>query len=298
MWPTKSIQFGGKFYTFEGSEVVRDWNVCVAPEPTFNIIGVQLELPPQKVGNRRASQFRAEAMSLLVDRAYYPAKPWSQPGGEQTDSDDEVAPDEPIPPALEGGELLFFNRDHKRLHTLFHQAREVSFSNAYAKNFVERFCEILVLPTHQVLISANTGGRFQPGSMILEWVVGEDVQPAGERANKNPRRGLGDEEWVADVVILSGELVTTMFEVKTDKGGVSQNKEQMAGLFRDGQSTILGIVVEPAGFHINLFVADPQERIIRHHILRDIPLEKDVEEGLTKLAELIIYFNNMVTTSS
>ena len=121
VWPIKSIQFGGKFYTFEGSEVVRDWNVCVAPEPTFNIIGVQL---PQKVRSRRASQFRAEAMSLLVDRAYSPAEPWSQPGdGGQKDSDDEVAPDEPIPPALEGEELLFFNRDHQRLHTLFHQAR-------------------------------------------------------------------------------------------------------------------------------------------------------------------------------
>ena len=88
--------------------------------------------------------------------------------------------------------------------------------------------------------------------------MGEDVQPAGERPNNNPRRGLGDEEIVADVVILSGELVTTVFEVKTEKGGVSQNKEQMAGLFRDGQRTILGIEVEPHGFHINLFVADHQ----------------------------------------
>ena len=159
-----------------------------------------------------------------------------------------------VPPALEGEELLFFNQEHQRLHTLFHQAREASFSNAYGKSFVKSVCEILVLPTH----NTNPRGRFQPGSMTLEWVVGEDVQPAGERPNNNPRRGLGDEEIVADVVILSGELVTTVFEVKTEKGGVSQNKEQMAGLFRDGQRTILGIEVEPHGFHINLFVADHQ----------------------------------------
>ena len=127
--------------------------------------------------------------------------------------------------------------------------------------------------------------------------MGEDVQPAGEQPNKNPRRWLGDEERVADVVILSGGLVTTVFEMKTEKGGVSQNKEQMEGLLRDGQSTILGIVVEPGGFHLNLFVSHPQQKILRHYILRDIPLKKDVGQGLTKLAQLIIYFNNVVSTT-
>ena len=224
-------------------------------------------------------------MSLLVDKTYSPVEAWSQPGDSgQNDSDDEVAPDEPIPPALEGEELLFFKRDHQRLHTLFHQAREASFSNAYGKNFIKGFCEILVSPAHQVLISTNPKGRF---SMALEWVVGEDVQPAGERPNKNPRRGLGEDERVADVVILSGKLVTTVFEVKSDKGGVSQNKEQMAGLLQDNQHTILGIVVGPAGCHINLFIAHPQQGIVRHHILRDISLERDVEHELTKLAQLI-----------
>ena len=106
-------------------------------------------------------------------------------------------------------------------------------------------------------------------------------------------RILGEDERVADVVILSGKLVTTVFEVKSDKGGVSQNKEQMAGLLRDNQRTILGIVVEPAGFHINLFIAHPQQGIVRHHILRGISLERDVEHGLTKLAQLTTYFNNM-----
>ena len=126
--------------------------MCVAPEPTFNIIGVELELPPQKVGNRRVSQFRAEAMSFLVDRAYFPVEPWSQPGDggqNDSDSDDDVALDEPVPPALEGEELLFFNRDHQRLHTLFHQARDVSFFPMHmerisSKGFVKSWC---CLPT-------------------------------------------------------------------------------------------------------------------------------------------------------
>ena len=189
VWPAMVVTSTWMMYyslgANEGSEMVRDWNLRVAPEPTFSMVGVRLELPPQKAGSRRASQFRAEAMSLLVDKTYSPVEAWSQPGdGGQNDSDDEVAPDEPIPPALEGEELLFFKRDHQRLHTLFHQAREASFS-------IKSFCEILVSPTHQVLIT-NPKGRFQPGSMALEWVVGEDVQPAGEWPNKNPRRGLGE----------------------------------------------------------------------------------------------------------
>ena len=99
---------------------------------------------------------------------------------------------------------------------------------------------------------------------------------------------------MADVVILSGEIVTTVFEMKSDKGGVSQNKEQMAGLLQDNQRTILGIVVGPAGCHINWFIAHTQQGIICHHILRHISLERDVEHGLTKLAQLITYFNNML----
>ena len=43
VWPIKSLQFGGKIYAFEGSEMVRDWNLRVAPEPTFSMVGVRLE---------------------------------------------------------------------------------------------------------------------------------------------------------------------------------------------------------------------------------------------------------------
>ena len=115
-------------------------------------------------------------------------------------------------------------------------------------------------------------------------MVGEvDPQP-GERPNKHPRRGLGDEERVADVVILEGKLVTTVFEIKSDRGGVSQNKEQMAGLLQRGQAAILGIVLEPGAFHLNLFVANRHQKIICHHILKDISLER---AGLMKLRERV-----------
>ena len=138
---------------------------------------------------------------------------------------------------------------------------------------------------HEVLHSTNLNGKYQPGSMSLEWVVGEvDPQP-GERPNKHPRRGLGDEVRVADVVILEGKLVTTVFEIKSDRGRVSQNKEQMAGLLQRGQAAILGIVLVPGAFHLNLFVANRHQKIICHHILKDISLERDVEGGLMKLRE-------------
>jgi hypothetical protein len=112
--------------------------------------------------------------------------------------------------------------------------------------------------------------------------------------NKHPRRGLGDEERAVDVVILEGKLVTTVFEIESDRGGVSQNKPQMVGLLQRGQAAILGIVLEPGALNLNLFVANRQQKIIRHHILKDISLGRDVEVGLVKLAKLIIYFNKMV----
>ena len=92
-----------------------------------------------------------------------------------------------------------------------------------------------------MLISTNPNGRYQPGSMSLEWVVGEN-QP-GERSCKARRQCLGVDERVADVIILKGHIITTFFEVKNaPKGGVAQNKEQMAGLLQKGQRAIIGVV--------------------------------------------------------
>jgi hypothetical protein len=68
----------------------------------------------------------------------------------------------------------------------------------------------------------------------------------------------------------------------------------MVGLLQMGQAAILGVGQEPGAFHVNLFVANRQQKIIRHHILKDISLGRDVEVGLVKLAKLIIYFNKMV----
>ena len=178
----------------------------------------------------------------------------------------------------------------------------MSFANAYGKTFVQRFHQILVSPVHKVLLSTNLRGKYQPGSMSLEWVVGEvDPQPhvelsspkdlfpqpsagPGERPNKHCRRWLGDEERVADIVILEGKLVTTVFEIKSDRGGVSPNKEANGGAPAKGPGCILGIVLEPGVFQLNLFVANHQQKIIHHYILKDISLRRG---GLVKLARQI-----------
>lgn len=54
-----------------------------------------------------------------------------------------------------------------------------------------------------------------------------------------------------------------------------------------GQAAILGVGQEPGAFHVNLFVANRQQKIICHHIIKDISLGRDVEVGLVKLAKLI-----------
>ena len=96
-------------------------------------------------------------------------------------------------------------------------------------------------PAHDVLSSINPKGRNQPGSMRLEWVVGEEEQQPGERSKK-PRKFLGCDERVADVIILKGDLVTTV--LSKPGGGFDQNKEQMAGLLQRGQTAILYTYIE------------------------------------------------------
>ena len=159
---------------------------------------------------------------------------------------------------------------------------------------MESFCQLLVSPAHEVLISTNPTGRNQPGSMSLEWVVGEEEQQPGERS-KNPRKFLGCDERVADVIILKGDLVTTVFEIKSKPGGgLDQNKEQMAELLQRGQTAILGFVVDPREIQINLFVANHEQKKLSLHNLEKLSLLSDVGASLEKWASLIMYFNNMV----
>ena len=166
-------------FVFEGSEVVREWRAHVTPQTGFSLAGVILDLPPQKANTTpidyRAFQLKAEAMSLIVAPKYTPVEAWSQEGEcEDNDSGDEAPQDSDVPPALSTEELVIFQRNHRHLHNLYHHARAVSFANAQGKAFVQKFCEALLSPEHQVLISTNPNGQYQPGSMSLQWVVGEN----------------------------------------------------------------------------------------------------------------------------
>ena len=134
-------------YTFLGSEVGKGWNVSLSPKVSFSLGGNKDILPPPKhtsLMENRAFQFRAEAMSLLVDMNYSsPEVRCAQGGPGEKDSDDE-APDDDIPPALEKNEQIIFKYHHQLLHTHFHRAVDVSFADAYGKCFMRSFCEILV----------------------------------------------------------------------------------------------------------------------------------------------------------
>ena len=219
----------------------------------------------------RAFQFKTEAMSLITTEHYTPARAWSQAAGDsEKDSGDEVAPDEEIPPAISSDEQVIFNRDHSRLHQFYHHARKAAFSNAQGKAFIKAFCDMLLTPPHQVLMSTNPNGRLQPGSMSVEWNIGEDWQGESARQVKRQRRALGEER-VADVIIWDGSVVTVVFEIKskTASGGIQQNNEQMAGLLQKGQKVILGVVVQPTAFHLNLFIVNHHKEIVYHYPLKE-----------------------------
>ena len=237
-WPIQALQFGGKTLKFE---VVRDWSVSMVPKTKFQVTGHSLELPPQKRNAmplvNRAFQFKTEAVSLITTEHYTPARAWSQDARDsEKDSGNEVARDEEIPPAIGYDEQVIFNHYLSRLHQLYHHARKAS-SNTQGKAFIKAFCDILLTPPHQVLMSTNPNGRHQPGSMSVEWIIGEDWRGESARHVQRQRRALGEEERVADVIIWDGSVVTVVFEIKSDtaSGGIQQNKEQMAGLLQKGQ---------------------------------------------------------------
>ena len=121
-----------------------------------------------------------------------------------------------------------------------------------------------------MLISTTPNGRHQPGSMSVEWIIGEDWRGESAGHVKRQRRALGEEERVADVIIWDGSVVTVVFEIKSDtaSGGIQQNKEQMAGLLQKGQKVILGVVVQPTAFHLNLFIVNHHKEIVYHYPLK------------------------------
>ena len=275
-----AIQVGDAMFSFEGSVSKRKWSISILPETVLKAEAVVLTSPhPQwSEEQKRKVAFRTESLALLPQTEYSVAQCYSQEeGSRDSDSGDEAPIDRRIPPALDSGELLLFNFHLEELHRYYHQAKEVDMSNAYGKFFVQKLCSLVILPYQpkiQVLHSTNPKGLHQPGSMSLQWVVGGETGEH-ETARKQQRSQLDIKERVADIVVVKEGKVPIVFEVKTKEGGVDQNKEQMAGLLKPGQKTILGVVISPKVVHINLFVVN-QERKRRLGLSRDV---QDVRES-------------------
>ena len=125
---------------------------------------------------------------------------------------------------------------HRKLYTLFNQARRVHFENAYGKLFFMAFCELL-LPNLKCLISTNPKGLHQPGSLCVKWVTpGKDTSGSAVIETAQDR--------VADFVVVNRGFYTVVGKIKgVATGGLYQNLEQMIGLLQKGQKATLGLVV-------------------------------------------------------
>ncbi len=157
----------------------------------------------------------------------------------------------------------------------------------HMENSFLKLCTFL-LPDVLCLISTNPKGFYQPGSLSVEWVT-----PA-----KNTRSESGvvttAQERVADFVVVNQGVYTVVGEIKTEeRGGETQNLEQMVGLFQKDQKVMLGLVVNPTYITPQILVRG-QEKITCYY-LRTLPLDDDdvtLRDSLKQLAEMIVYFNS------
>lgn len=141
-------------------------------KPSFQLPSVQ----NTSIDSNRAAHIHCASIRLLAEREYVQFVPYVQPAASAaSDSDDEGPPDFEIPSVFNDNELFLMMTQHRKLYTLFNQARRVHFENAYGKLFFMAFCELL-LPNLECLISTNPKGLHQPGSLCVKWVTpGKDT---------------------------------------------------------------------------------------------------------------------------
>ena len=139
----------------------------------------------------------------------------------EADSDDDAPRDVEIPPVLDANELTTLSESHKAPYYSYLRALSSSFTNADGKEFVKRFCNFLIPTSYETRYSTNPTGKYQPGSMRIQWVVKGDPSDRQAKipktndatsATNDPTSATNDptsakspndpsEERVADVVI-------------------------------------------------------------------------------------------------
>lgn len=84
-----------------------------------------------------------------------------------------------------------------------------------------------------------------------------------------------------------------MGEIKSSKGGKSQNQEQMIGLWQNGQKVMLRLVVDPIEIVPWVLALDKEKKVLRLHSMKPQPLsDDDISNHLHQFAKNIVSFNS------
>ena len=177
------------------------------------------------------------AITHLASRENMDIVPFVSPARrrvDSSDSDDGVdIPDKERRNPFEPLDFLLLKRTYVTLHKSYWQARDTSFQNAYGKFFFS-----------DSLLSTSSSGMYQPGALKLLWIT--DAPETRGRNNCSVKATLNR---VSDFCVWDSisQIYYIVEEIKSkdDKPALFQTKEQMVGLLKVNQTTLLGLVVWP-----------------------------------------------------
>lgn len=173
-------------------------------------------------------------------------------GGDGSDSDDEPVPYPRDEGAFTEKQLVLVQFCFDNLRIAFKSARSVGFVNCCGKNFFEKLClytnRSCVNECEHLYLLNTSKGNAQPGAFFVKWAVKERLL----RSNSGTKFVEISKERYADGVAyntqtLLYEIVSEIKEDNVQEGedtpttAEAQHNEQMIGLWRPRQQTMLGL---------------------------------------------------------
>lgn len=220
-------------------------------------------------------------------------------GDNSSESGDEVIPDLAIQaafPADEWNAILEKFEDVKENYLI---AKQHSFENHGGKVFMQAFmrfcCCMRPAMEKAVNISTASSGEHQPGcTRFIKRTVRS--QPSSNRSTPGEEGDVQtcdiDEpcKRYTDVSHWAMDRYTTAVEVERDEPAEDQTTEQMFGLFRGNQNSMLGMIVKPNGLQIK-FVRNFAGHVTLSTLEHDMSfLENTTFMVMAKLCIAFFYF--------
>ena len=166
----------------------------------------------------------------------------------ETDSDTEESEglnDREIINPFTRDEMVLLKDKYKKAHANYHKAHANHFENAWGKFFITSFLDLLTLLDSEIKILHSTGssGQTQPGYTTIIWSLDERES---RQATPEPVHQHTVHQRYPDFIAFKGDQHFIVGEIMSTTGAaISQNTEQMTGLFRQNQNLMLGLAIWP-----------------------------------------------------